>query len=93
MSNGKVIVSSAALYKFLSDRIQFWKGEVKIVGTGDELIIDGFKGLMCYCKAPFECTIETGKLRQLRRLLGTISDQPITLNIDGFKFEIQYITI
>lgn len=90
---GKVIVSTAALYKFLSEKMEFWKDEVKIYGTGDELIIDGFKGLMVHCQKPFECTIEIGRMRQLKRLLGAISDQPITLIIDGFKFEIQHITI
>jgi hypothetical protein len=91
--SGKVIISSAALYKFLSERMEFWKEEVKIVGTNDELIIDGFKGMMCHSKAPFETSVYVDKLRQLRRLLGTITDQPITMNIDGLKIELQYITI
>lgn len=90
---GKVIVSTVVLYKFLSEKMEFWKDEVKIYGTGDELIIDGFKGLMVHCQRPFECTIEISRMRQLKRLLGAITDQPITLIIDGFKFGIQHITI
>lgn len=93
MSNGKIIISSAALYMFLTQKMEFWKEEVKIVGSDDELVIDGFKGLMCAIKAPFECTMETVKLRQLRGLLGKITDQPLTITFDGFKIEIQYITI
>lgn len=90
---GKVIVSTAALYKFLSEKMEFWKDEVKIYGADDELIIDGFKGLIVHCQRPFECIIEISRIRQLKRLLGAITDQPITLIIDGFKFEIQHICI
>lgn len=93
MSTGKIIISSAQFCKFLSEKMEFWKDEVKIVGTNDELIIDGFKGLLCHIKAPFECTIETGKLRQLKVLLSKMTDQPLTITFDGFKIEIQYITI
>ena len=90
---GKVIISSAALYKFLSERMEFWKEEVKIKWVDDDLLIDGFKGLMCHAKEPFETTVYVEKLRQLRRMLGAISDQPITVHFDGYKIEIQHITI
>lgn len=93
MTTGKIIISTAALYKFLSEKMEFWKDEVKIAGIGDELTIDGFKGLLCCIKEPFECTMETVKLRRLKELLGKVSDQPVTIVFDGFKIEIQYITI
>lgn len=93
MTTGKIIISTAAMYKFLSEKMEFWKDEVKIAGADDELIIDGFKGLLCCIKAPFECTMETVKLRRLKDLLGKVSDQPVTMVFDGFKIEIQYITI
>jgi hypothetical protein len=90
---GKIIISSAQMYKFLSERMEFWKEEVKIAGVDDELIIDGFKGLLCHIKGPFEVTIYVEKLRQLKRLLGTLSDQPLSIVFDGFKIEVQYVTI
>ena len=93
MTTGKIIISTSAMYMFLSEKMEFWKEEVKIVGADDELIIDGFKGLLCHIKAPFECTIETSKLRRMREVLSKVTDQPVTIVFDGFKIEIQYITI
>lgn len=93
MTTGKIIISTATLYKFLSEKMEFWKDEVKIVGIDDELTIDGFKGLLCCIKAPFECPIETVKLRRLKDLLAKVSDQPVTIIFDWSKIEIYNITI
>lgn len=81
------------MYKFLSEKMEFWKSDVNIEGSGIDLVIDGFKGLQCEILKPFKKEVPTEKLRQVRRLLGTIQDQPITIDFSNYLIHIQHILI
>lgn len=89
-----IIVSSGALYKYLSGNIQFWKGCAKVKAQDYELQIDGFRYLGCEIKAPFETDVPVEKLRKLMGLLSKIEDQPLTITFNGhFFMEIQHVLI
>jgi hypothetical protein len=92
--SGKIIVSSGALYQYLSINIQFWRGDAKVKAHDHELQIDGFRYLGCEIKEPFEMEVPVEKLRKLMDLLSKIEDQPLTLKFNGhFFMEVQHILI
>jgi hypothetical protein len=91
----KIIVSSAALLKYLCNIQEFLKGDAKIRIDPDtkELQIDGFKGLDVEWKGENEREIPVQKLIDLKNVLMRITDQPLTIKIDHFNIGIQSIII
>jgi hypothetical protein len=93
MDRQRIIVSSGAMLKLLTDKMEFWKDEVKIkVGDG-ELQIDGFRYLGVEHQSAFETQVTVEKLRKLRRFLLSIEDQPITMWIGWDHFKINQVLI
>jgi len=67
--------------RFIDRIIEFLGPEVKITIVDKELHIDGFKELWVESKGNGEFVIPKYKIHQLRRVIGLLSDQPLTIKI------------
>jgi hypothetical protein len=93
MASQKIICSSEQLYKYLSEKVEFFREEVKVKVEDGELQMDGFRCFLCEHQQPFETVVSVKKVRELRKLLSCIHDQPIVLHIGYDNFAIHYIQI
>jgi hypothetical protein len=91
--SSKILVSTAALYNYLTNVLEFNMPEMKVKVADGELQINGFRYLMVDHKGTFETEVSVEKLRRLRKVLSTVTDQPITLLIEYDQFEIRSILI
>lgn len=89
----KIIVSTAALYKYLSSVLEFNAPEMKLKIGNKEMQINGFRYLDCEHKEQLETEVSVEKLRLLRKVLSTVTDQPITLWVGHDEFTIQHLII
>lgn len=91
--SSKILVSTAALYNYLTNVLEFNMPEMKVKVADGELQINGFRYLMVEHKGTLETEVSAEKLRRLRKVLSTVTDQPITLLIEYDQFEIRNILI
>jgi len=89
----KILVSAAQLYNYLTNVLEFNAPDMKVKISDGEMQINGFRYLMVDHKGAFETVVSAGKLRLLRKILSTVTDQPIILRIEYDAFTISHIMI